>query len=92
MATASSIAIRRAAAQERLLAAAGELAGLLGVDVPAWPTSKQPEIARAMELETAAGLLEDVATALKMIPPAPAAVSGSAKGRASRTGKTGSDE
>ena len=77
MATAVSIAIRRNAAQERLLAAAAELVDLLGVDAPVWPVHKQPEIARAMELETAAGMLEDVARALKTIPPAPAAVSGS---------------
>jgi hypothetical protein len=78
MATASSIAIRRNAAQERLLAAAAELGVVLGVAVPEWPVHKQPEIARAMELETAAGVLEAVAIALKKIPPAaPAAVSGS---------------
>lgn len=77
MASASSIAIRRSEAQARLLAAAAEMGATLGVQVPEWPVHKNPEIARAMELETAAGVLEDVARALKKIPPAPAAVSGS---------------
>ena len=88
MASASSIAIRRSEAQARLLAAAAEMGAALGVAVPEWPAHKNPEIARAMELETAAGLLEDVARALKKNPPAPAVVSGSPESDEGRTGKT----
>lgn len=74
MASASSIAIRRSEAQARLLAAAAEVGALLGIEVPEWPVHRNPEIARAMETETAAELLEAVARALNEVPPAPAAV------------------
>lgn len=69
------MAIRRSEAQARLLAAAAAVSELLGVPAPEWPTHREPEIARALEMETAAGLLEEVARALREIPPAPAAVS-----------------
>lgn len=93
MASASSIAIRVSAAQARLLAAAEEISRLSGGSAPEWPRHKDPDILRALEMETAAGLLEDAARALKMIPPAPAAVSVSGKrtGRTDRTPRTNED-
>ena len=70
MASATSIAIRRLEAIERLQTAAATLGERLGVDVPDLrPAHRDPDIARAMEIEAVAGLLEDVVSSL----PAPAA-------------------
>ncbi len=74
MATARSIAIRRDEAQQRLMAAATVLAGRLGIAVPAVPHHREPEILRAMEMETAAELVESVVRVLMEQAPASAAV------------------
>ena len=51
MASAKSMAIRRSEAQARLLAAAAAVSELLGVPAPEWPTHREPEIARALQIQ-----------------------------------------
>lgn len=72
MASPKSVAIRRNEALDRLQAAAVALSERLGVAVPDLrPANRDPDIARAMELEAVAGLLENIVSSL----PAPASPS-----------------
>lgn len=71
MASASSIAIRTSQAQARLLAAAEDISRLTGAPALEWPRHKDPDILRALEIETAAALLESAVAALSVPAPAP---------------------
>ena len=64
MATATSIAIRRQEATDRILRAAVALANKHGVSPDGlMPTHKDPAIQAALQLEAFAGFLEDLAAA-----------------------------
>jgi hypothetical protein len=64
MATASSIAIRRDAAQERIQAASIELAAKYGVgEADLSPRHKQPAIEEVLRMEAIASFLEQLAEA-----------------------------
>ena len=64
MATAVSIAIRKAAAQGRIQQASIELAAKYGLgQVQLAPTHKQPDIQAVLTLEAVAAFLEDLAAA-----------------------------
>ena len=64
MATAVSIAIRKADAQARIQQASIELAAKYGLgQVQLAPTHKQPDIQAVLTLEAVAAFLEDLATA-----------------------------
>ena len=64
MATAVSIAIRKAAAQGRIQQASIELAAKYGLgQAELVPTHKQPEIQAVLTLEAVAAFLEDLAAA-----------------------------
>lgn len=79
MASAKSVAIRRNEALDRLQAAAATLGERLGVAVPDLrPVHRDPDIARAMEIEAVAGLLETVVSSLP-VPVAPATAPASKK-------------
>lgn len=80
MASAKSVAIRRNEALDRLQAAAATLGERLGVAVPDLrPVHRDPDIARAMEIEAVAGLLENVVSSLPAAPAAPATAPASKK-------------
>lgn len=65
MATAKSTSIRHSNALERLTSAADALAELLDVGATEVPRHKDIAVQRAMEMETAADLLESVVRSLR---------------------------